>query len=400
VVVHGRLALVPVVWVVALLAGTVWGRRAQAEGRTTPSTSILALATTVTTAAVASLADRWVAERVWGDGVVDLELGLEPTSAQWWLGLTTAAAGRLWYLLAASIGLAVLGAMALWHASARPEQPGHRRAALTLAALLGSNLAIATAQGAGLLADLDWFGPFGGLRWDHLVYGRYLDGVLLVLCVLGLVASCDMVGRRTTTLALGSGIAAMAVTAGFVALRSRDAELWPSIDVMMAGTSWMPMGTDQLALLGWTVVAAIATSVAAGALRRSWSAFLVVLVIWLGGGAVLGTLETAQSHRRNTPTDLLAEIGPPPRSGTPALVAADVVALPEWRLGVYAQQRDLSDAGWGVVLVDADSAAIGGDPARAGLLVLADGVTPHGGDWSDVTEFGGATVWQLERSGG
>lgn len=406
VVAHGRLALVPVVWVVALLAGMVQGRRAPAGGRTARGTSTiaLALATTVATAAVASVADRWVADRVWGDGVVDLELGLEPTSAQWWLGLTTAAVGRLWYLLAASIGLAVLGVVALWHASTRPEQPGHRRAALTLASLLGSNLAIATAQGAGLLADLDWFGPFGGLRWDHLVYGRYLDGVLLVLCVLGLVAACDMVGRRTATLGLGASAAAMVLAATIVGVRSAGAELFPSNDVMMAGTSWMPMSTDQLALLGWTAVALVATAAAAVALRRSRRAFLVVLALWFGTGAVLGTVETAQAHRDESQPDLVGRIGAAPVAGATAVVANDVLELPEWLLGVYAQQRDLTDEGWRVGLAELDSeqlvARIASDPAETRVLVLDQDVEPNGGDWTDVTSFRGASVWRLDRAGG
>ena len=71
----------------------------------------------------------------------------------------------------------------------------------------------------------------------------------------------------------------MVLCAAVVGVRSAEAELWPSIDVMMAGTSWMPMGTDQLALVGWTAVALVATAAVAAALRRSRRTFLVVLAL-------------------------------------------------------------------------------------------------------------------------
>lgn len=399
VAVHGRLALVPVIWVLALVVEAALQRRRDGAGGRAVR-AVMEVGLTAATSAVLLAIDHRVSARVWQGEVADVELGLAPHTGQWWLGLATATAGRVWYLVIASAGLAVLGAFGLWVTVRRPGPAGHRLAAMTLGLLLSSNVAIATLQGAGLLSDLDWMGPFGGLRWDHLLYGRYVDGPLLVLCVLGLVAASELVGRRAATVLLGSGAAAAVVAATIVALRRPDAELGPSIDVMMAGTSWMPLGVDRLAMAGWTTIGVVAVIVAAVALRRSWTTFLVALLVWFGAGAVLGTLETTLEHRRNLPTDLVAEIGPAPRPGSPAIIAADVVDSPAWRLGVYAQQRDLVDAGWSVTVADVDSARIAARPGRARLLALGEDATPPGRGWTAVGELGTATLWRLDRADG
>lgn len=398
--VHGRMTAVPLVWL-AGLGWVWWARRRRRETGLTASSLLVGAGVTIATAVLARGVDAWMAASVWDeagspstDGIVS-----SLSSAPWWQALGAALVGQGWYLLAASAGLALVGAAHLAARIRRPDRPGDREFALVLAAMLACNLAISVAATASGLAVL-FGGPergIGGQRWDHLVYGRYIDAAVLVLTVIGVVACWDRARRGVCAVWLGVAGAGLALSAVALQLLHGDRTLAEPLRVMVGGAAAFGGGTERLALAWWTAVALVAALALAAAVRRSTHAFVVVLAIWLATGAVGAATMAAQRHMERSQPDMTSALGRPGTSGDLVAVASDAERTPGMRLGIFAQQRELLALGWRVDFAtpsdELAEAWAETDPAPAALLLL-DGTVPIGPGWVPVSEHRDVTLWR------
>lgn len=403
-VVHGRLSLVPLIWLVALVVASA----RQRSGRPWVAGAVITLVVTA-----GGL--RWqqaVVDRVWEHtqqdrGTLD-DLAPPGELAEW---LVAAGGGQLWYVIVASAGLAALGVVALTSSArqrsgdATPvvsrdgESVGSNGAtfAVVFGASLLSTFAVSalfmTRQLATTSAEV---ARFGGDRWDHVVYGRYVDAAVLMLAVLGLTRLfADRPTRPRPTVVLVSAGAVATVLAALVGLRARTVDLGDRLELTLAGVTWLPLRSDGLDLLPWTVVGLVLIGALVIAVRRSQRAVLVTLATWLVVGSCLATATAVEHHSQLTRPELVAALGSPVGDVDRVVLPADVEALGLWRLGVFAQQRDLIHRGWRLDFVDRSSASTRTGPAAdVGALVLLDDVVPDLTVWAPVAEFGGATLWR------
>lgn len=175
--VHQRaLALVVATGVVLLVAGR-------------PGRAGVALLVVLTVAA--TLLHQWAADALWAPGSPSqLSSGVETaTSPATWPDAARRGAGQLWYALVATAALAPLAVVWLV-----------RRRQVWVLLAFGATLGIAVLKLAGR--------P----RPDHLVYGRYLDGWLPILVVLGVAALLALPRRRAAAVA-AVGIVSMVALA-------------------------------------------------------------------------------------------------------------------------------------------------------------------------------------------
>ncbi|HEY0783125.1 MAG TPA: hypothetical protein VGE98_11755, partial [Thermoanaerobaculia bacterium] len=112
------------------------------------------------------------------------------------------AAGQLWYLLAATLGVVLLGVLALTSVARQGSTLREPRAATAV-------FLLATA-GAVLVAGAVFLLP--AWRTDHFLYGRYNEGVLAPLLLAGFAAVLTWTPRRTLA-GLAAGAAATAALA-------------------------------------------------------------------------------------------------------------------------------------------------------------------------------------------
>lgn len=402
--VHGRLSAIPVLWA----AGLVWFAVADRHDR--PNRSAARAGVGIVLMAATSLGaatlDRAVERTVWaGDtaSAADRFSGVVG-SAPWWKGLGAAMVGQGWLVLASTAGLALAGAWWLGRTATVREDAGRARFAGVLLAMLASSVGISLLVGASGLSAL--YGgpvaPLSAVRWDHVVHGRYLDAVAVVLAVFGVVALLDVARARSAVRVHIVAIVSMVVAAATVQLLHGHRELADSLDLSIAGVAAVWPSGDGLSLLMWTlwpVVVATAFSLAAtrrNGERRS-TAVCSVLAVWLLVGALGAAALVTGLHRDRSQPDLAGPVGAPPAGGDLLVVAEDVESLPRWRLGVLAQQRDLTDLGWQVAFdrVDSDELVAGERlDAVEGVVLVEDADPPAGDGWRAVADFGGATIWR------
>lgn len=393
---HGRLVVVPVLWVLHLLV-----RAAGRDAR--PQRGRLAAAATLTigVAALGRVVQSAARARLWrepeptwfGGGPSDWVL--DP--GYWWT-LATTAAGQLWYVLAATGGLAAFGALALVEMVRRPTGPPGRAAATTLSLMLLSNVAVSSAVMAGFLHQTQ--GAAGRTlttpRWDHLLYGRYNDAAAIVLAALGLWWIARRASRRQVVRTSSAAVMLLVLTGGVLAWRVATLELDGSFPTPNAAalTPLTFTGTG-VHPLGWTL-AAVALVVGIGvAALRGRTALLVVVGAWLVLGGTIGAHQAVEDHRFDLPVDLVEDLGP---GGDPArrvLVADDLLDVERYvGMGVISAQVAAVDQGWRTELVDRGSEALAARPGDADALVLAEGVAPAGPGWEPAARHGDVRVWQ------
>lgn len=415
--VHGRLTAIPVVWVAALLA---WGAVDLRRGRVRRcAIAAMGVALTTCVALAARALDHAVTDAVWTDpsnSATDAMSGLVGTEP-WWRGLGAALLGQGWVVLASTAGLALLGAWWLLRHLAGPAGV-QRRFAAVAAAMLASTIAISLTVGASGLSSL-YGGPSSSisrLRWDHLIHGRYLDSVALVLTVLGVAVLLDPVERSTRRLLAASAAVVGAGALALWALHHR-ADLADSLDLTIAGVAAIWPGGAGWSLVPWTVwpLATIGALIVASTRGRhatgaTWPRVqrrtVAILGAWLLVGVLAATALVVDRHIDLSQPDLVSAVGAPQAADGVLIVADDVEPLRLWRFGVHAQQRDLLGAGWTVAFDRGDSADLAADPDRRGAdepgnrgadvegLILLDGVEPASAGWTPVVEFGGATIWR------
>lgn len=402
-VVHGRLAAVPLIWLAVLLLGRL--------RRTAPLLAAASGAVTVLVGVASWKLERFATGQVWDSSARPRALELPDAAGEAVSAALSATAGQLWYLLAASAGLAVLGMAGLAGGLlGRPERAGwvepqrHRAGSdlRLLAAVLSAALASNLLMSAGFMARAVAAGPsereFGGLRWDHLVYGRYIDGAAVLLSVLGLLVLAEALRNGRATRLFGTAAAGTALLAVLVSLTAPSAGIDGRLDLTIAGVAWFPTRPAGLQLGLWTITAIALMALLAFGAARSPRSLLAAMAAWLAVGSSLATLTVVEHHRDRTHPPLAAQLGSPDSDRPTAAIASDVEHLGLWRLGVFAQQRDLVHLGWKVEVLDESSVTVASAVEHStGALVLLGGVEPNGNNWQPVTEFGGATLWRRDH---
>jgi hypothetical protein len=187
-------------------------------------------------------------------------------------GGVKAAIGQLWYLTVATLGLAPIGALWLLTTKRLPT-------ALRLVTLVAC---LATLAASSLeMSD--------GIRVDHMVYGRYVEGIVPVLLVAG---AAGLVAWRTVLPRLLGGVAVLAVVlaVALVVVR-RGGDLF-SGDVMPLNVlGLLPFrdgtGPDVLRIdvARTTILALVGAGVVVAATRWKAVAGLAVVAALFAGGA-------------------------------------------------------------------------------------------------------------------
>lgn len=401
---HGRLSAVPVLWIAALVSFAVADRRV----RSNPAVARAGVGVALTLAAWLSARslDQAVARAVWEGGTASAadRVGDVLFSTPWWKGLGAAVAGQGWLVLASTAGLALVGAWWFGREALDRSDAGRARFAVVFALMLGSSIGISLLVGASGLSAL--YGgpvaPLSAVRWDHVVHGRYLDAVAVVLAVFGVVALLDVARARSAVRVQIVAIVSMVVAAATVQLLHGHRELADSLDLSIAGVAAVWPWGNGLSLQAWTLwPVAVATALSVAATRTSQerrsTAVCSVLAVWLVVGALGAAALVTGLHRDRSQPDLAGPIGAPRVSGDLMVIADDVESLPRWRLGVMAQQRDLTDLGWEVAFDRGDSdELVTGERLDTveGVVLVEDAAPPAGDGWRAVTNFGGATIWR------
>lgn len=396
--VHGRVILAPATWCAAL--GVLGISSALRSSRPVPlrgSTAAIGILITVVVTFAALAADQAAADAIWTAGSLTGGRTIRPLDADWWSGSLFGGITRTWYALVASAGLVAVGTAGLVTAAARGKQPRERTAATILGALVSGNVLIAVVVSSEGMASPGRIGAFGQQRLDHVVYGRYIDVAVLVLCLVALLVARECTRRSRVQTALWAGAAMTFGTGLFIIARLQGTELAPRIDVMIAGISWVPAPAGIPAIAVWTAAGVAVTAACAVAMRRGWDRFVTLFGAWVVLGSLLVTFATAGRHLDVAQPDLAGPLDAP-QGAVELLLPADSARDPLWRLGVMAQQRDLSHLGWRVVFTPENSATVAaamshGHP-EVGAMALTSGVEPTTDAWHRVSRFGEVEVWR------
>lgn len=382
--VHGRLALVPLVWIALLVV-----RRRQLGTTLTAAGA----AATVLTFVVLSWLDHRLARALWTDpepAVVG-----DPTSwitdAGFWGRLVTTSLGQLWYLVVSSAGLAVAGVALLVRTAWHRDGGDRRLAAGSLLVLLGSNLAISCIVMAGFLHRTE--GRAGAVlsapRWDHMIYGRYNDAVVVVLSALGVLWCWTTAGRARAVRPFAVAALAAVAAAAAVARAMSLADLDPSFPPNFAGLSALPVARMDPDLLAWTVAGVVVIALVGAAARSGRRGIAIVVATWSIAGAIAGTSDAVRMHRYDLAVDVADRLG----STGVVEVSTDAADLPALRMAIFATQYELLSTGWTTRFGDRDSAAVAAS-TDADAVLLRAGVVPSDPDFVRVADYGDVTAWE------
>jgi hypothetical protein len=216
--------------------------------------------------AITSAWKHWVLTRVWEDPADQNTVGAVWKRAQHPLELFDSIVGQAWYQMAATFGLAAIGATLIVAACVRPGRiptPAARIIAVTTVPLLGLS--------AIFMSDRP--------RADQFIYGRYNDAVMWPIIAVGMawLANRFRLGfARTDRWLAGGTIAALLATGwGVDRLHGDFIEESYGVRGMIAGILAYVDGTDTLHIWQTTL---IATGLALVGL------VFVVVAGWAGSG--------------------------------------------------------------------------------------------------------------------
>jgi hypothetical protein len=403
--VHGRFTLVPLVWI-GLVVLVEYLRRDPDLRRRAVRVGTVVL---VTAAAVVlqSVAQRVVITHVWqGRPDAGDRLDLRGASAVY-LAMTfvRCLVGQIWYLGASTAGLAWVGAGVLLRSARRSVHPGERPdggdldlgplvvlgsvAAVVLTSVLFMTEAIATTK-------VPYF-----MRFDHLVYGRYIAPCAAVLAAVGVVAVFERFPTRSSARQAGAVVGGLLFGGVLVALLTSTQKMAAVFPSVLPGLSALPslgLGRDGFSPLGWSLVAAVLAGLLYVARRWRPSAFALLLMVVLVAGGTSAARLSVQQHRTNDYSALYAPFGSPEPGRQRVLVAQDAASSESYRWGVYGQQFEMAPKGWKFELRKEGSADLAAAvPPDAGLVVLRQGTDVPG--WIPSVTFGDVVLWTPPRTG-
>ena len=281
---------------VTVLFLLVWGGR----GRFSRGATAVALAVCLGTFAATRALHRTLVATLWVTSPGSLEANLfgrllDPAT---WIGvLPLRAAGQLWYLLAATLGLFALGAWELGRRAARRRRTEDREAGADDAAGAEAARVVLLAMAVVFAASIAVMIP--AKRADHFLYGRYNEALLGPFLVAGVAAIAT--GSRRTVLAQWGGAAGLCALLGAALQHLLPAEglarspmvlnvlgvlVWNPSPGLLHSTPWAMVGTVVLALLALAsrraAVLALAAFFAVSAVLVEQRQLLPVCRYWRG----------------------------------------------------------------------------------------------------------------------
>lgn len=397
--VHGRFTFVPVTWIAAHAVFVLLDRRGTHDG---PKRRFLPILTNVvvTSATYAAVSQfrLWVISNAWSQPNMDSDTSVLPHIGDplYWRGVFLGAAGQLWYMVASTFGLGLLGLYALARV-AFTEAERTDDDATTRRWLAGLTLAVFTTVFVVCVlfvaTELIEFSPG---RLDYLIYGRYADPVFIMLAGIGAAELLRMSRRR----ALTSGV----VTAGVTVLlfgvtmyvRSRSGQSDFAVNAAtIAGVASMPFDRPGLDLTRWTMVAGfgLVTLVAARLVSRSF--MVLLLAAMLCATTIFGANQAVIEHGLWDNSTVFRGYPTPPATMARALVADDTFRYLSYQFNFPAQQYVLAAKGWKFELVHRSSSELTRHvPEDVGMVVVReDAGPPVEGEWCTMPLYDRNNFW-------
>jgi hypothetical protein len=395
--VHGRFTLVPMCWLVCL--GIYLGRARQFDGRARSRTGLLTLLATVGVYVLGRAASAAVLSRLWSDTSSPSALVQSSLSELgFWRQLARVLLGQAWYLVAASFGCAVLGV--LWLVTAARTGTTRTTAQRATVALTGLVMAAVFTTSAATLASGTYETVARGepVRADYLVYGRYIDPVVMVLAALGVAALFARRDSGAVKRSVGAVLATYAALAGVVWLMLPDDRL-PPFEPNIAGVIYLPLAGTDFDVVMWSIVSALAFIAVVGVSRLPgrWS---VVLLAVLYGGASIGASSMAMEVHDRWVRELGQVDVPAPRPGRDVVVVAeDVEQARAYQYASMVQEYVLTAQGWTFDFTSLSSAELQErSPEAAGVMVLLGDRPVDEVRWRLAGQIREARVW-VRRDG-
>ena len=261
--VHPRaLGVIPVL-VLALLV-LAW------RGTTDRRAALVGLAVLVVTFFVVRAVHNVLIDAMWADDrpVTEGDVLSRLTEPSLVKGLFLRLFGHSWYLLVASFGLVAAAITWLWRRRTQPF-------ALTVILLCGATM------GAGALMMSD------ATRVDHFVYGRYNEGFLPALLVIGVAGLVELVRtRHVVTLLLANAAGIVALGAITVATNGGDTFSGDVMPLNVLGILAWESSRSRVDVAAVSMIAVVITAVVLLARTKALPlALAVVLVTFAGGSA-------------------------------------------------------------------------------------------------------------------
>lgn len=397
--VHGRFLLVPLIWVVATIALEWPALRRRDQG----GPAVLVVAATAAATGVGMVSSHWLRARLIDDAWVRPLLDVD-TRVLSQLGepglpaaLLTELAGQLWYVTASTFGLAPMGLVALVAIiigrGPLVEDRWRRTSAVVTAALL-STWGIGILFMAGTIRERP-------LRADHLIYGRYVDQVAVVLAAVGAAALVTCTRRWSARAGLASGASMLVL--GAVAFWTRDrtgAEDLPLIESTISGLSSLPLDLPGMDVVGWTLLPLVALILVIAARQIAPAVATVALCAILVTGSFAGAARARDAHVAWGNDELHVGYPSAPGGHARVRVASDTLESQAYTFNLPSQQYALADEGWSLDVVPETSEELVEDLGDDTMVVVRDDLVQPPPPWCIRARFHRVAVWMREAPRG
>ena len=389
--VHGRMYGVTVAWVgllFFLLLGSNFERFRKDRQQAATSNIVLLAGIGVTAAIflIASIAQKhmvsvlWLAPSEQGQGI---GLGLF-TQVEFWSNLFLSMLGQIWYLAVSSCGLALVGIGVLARFSCRSSSVVPRALTLSLAAMFAASFALSNL----LMTSYYMSAPRSIVRYDHMFYGRYNDGVIAVLSVIGLLALSKFALRSAALTLTATAAVVTAILGVVVRWRVTHIELSESFPPTIAGLALLSGTGTGIHVLRWSAISILLCMLLGIACYFSRSALLGLVLVAVVLGSVSATRNAIHMHQSYKYSAAFEPFLTTSSSPKQALVSSDAADLSGYSYVLTGQQYQLVDNGWTFTVSDKNSAELAAEPdPGTDLLVLAPGFMPKG-NYQESTPFG------------
>jgi hypothetical protein len=364
--IHGRMSGIVIVWIVV----NIWlSVRSDAQSSLRRQDRLIAIAVAALTWAASRSLDIYVVEQVWSSPAGDPApiSGVFDPYFYWSVVLT--AVGQLWYATVSSAGLALVGAWWLLRSWRSTRSAMHRMSLATLSLMMLSNLAVSVAFIAGGMTR----SHYTGVRPDHLYYGRYIDGMVWVLALIGVFAILGLskirlvrsIGFKVGIIMIALGVAT-AIVARYFFSSGRLVDFFGSV---VPGVWVIPI-PDSGPQIGWWTFAGLLAGGAIVLAAYSRKLLPVVLILIAAFGAGSAVLRVRAVHAKWGYESIFEDM-PHPSDHNIVVVAQDAGTAPGYQLIRYGHQQQLASDGWRFEFVETNSQdLIDEPPDNAGAIVV------------------------------
>ncbi len=401
--VHGRLVLLPFVWVLAVaVMGLEDRRRGKRDTRWVAVETITVLLCSAIALYAARRFGSAVISAAWSKPNYSSESAFSESvdTMQYWFAALRAAVGQMWYLVTSTAGLAVVGAVVLGKEIRQmfggASDISVRRGRLASIGLLALLSVIATSILSITPGTIDT-----PARADYLIYGRYVDQVGVVLAAIGGLGLLEFSRKRVRNVQMVS--VSLMILLVFTMKLIRDSTFdapVPLLESVISGVSTWPFARQGLDVVRWTLIGAILGCLLLAFRYSGRRQVAAVVVILLLAGSVAASHTGVEIHGR-WDNSVLYEGYPPAAPGLErVLVAEDALAGTAYKYNSPSQQYYLASTGWDFLIVPESSAELSSStPPDTGMVVLLHDTPPPGGNWCQMPPYSNVKFWARISAG-